>query len=206
MQDGQKKNAQEGVRYSLRGTTDGRTVAVVDEDILSNIDLTQWNKQTKKEVQAAAKEALKKFGNGIVVDGITRSVNKVSRNEYTGSKYSEKISGDTPRGIVSSTFHNFSFRNFSSNHLTKNTPIKLATATTMTLNHNGSSHTVYTTTTVYNPKAIAFIILALTLPHFIVARDFIVWIMTFRTFRIIKIKINSFDIFLFLPFLVVIII
>ena len=85
MQDGKKKNAQEGVRYSLRGTTDGRTVAVVDEDILSNIDLTQWNKQTKKEVQAAAKEALKKFGNGIVVDGITRSVNKVSRNEYTGS-------------------------------------------------------------------------------------------------------------------------
>lgn len=97
MQDGQKKNAQEGVRYSLRGTTDGRTVAVVDEDILSNIDLTQWNKQTKKEVQAAAKEALKKFGNGIVVDGITRSVNKVSRNEYTGSKYSEKISKTMPQ-------------------------------------------------------------------------------------------------------------
>ena len=97
MQDGQKKNAQEGVRYSLRGTTDGRTVAVVDEDILSNIDLTQWNKQTKKEVQAAAKEALKKFGNGIVVDGITRSVNKVSRNEYTGSKYSEKITKTMPQ-------------------------------------------------------------------------------------------------------------
>ena len=65
MQDGQKKNAQEGVRYSLRGTTDGRTVAVVYEDILSNIDLTQWNKQTKKEVQAAAKEALKKFAESV---------------------------------------------------------------------------------------------------------------------------------------------
>ena len=97
MQDGQKKNAQEGVRYSLRGTTDGQTVAVVDEDILSNIDLTQWDKQTKKEVKAAAKEALKKFSNGIVVDGITRSVNKVSRNEYTGSKYSEKISKTMPQ-------------------------------------------------------------------------------------------------------------
>ena len=97
LQDGQKKNAQEGVRYSLRGTTNGQTVAVVDEDILSNIDLTQWDKQTKKEVKAAAKEALKKFSNGIVVDGITRSVNKVSRNEYTGSKYSEKISKTMPQ-------------------------------------------------------------------------------------------------------------
>lgn len=102
LQDGQKNNAREGVRYSLRGTTDGRTVAVVDEDILSNIDLTQWNKQTKKKVQAAAKEALKKFSDGIVVDGIvvdgiTRNVNKVSRNEYTGSKYSEKISKTMPQ-------------------------------------------------------------------------------------------------------------
>ena len=85
------------MRYSLRGTTDGQTVAVVDEDILSNIDLTQWDKQTKKEVKAAAKEALKKFSNGIVVDGITRSINKVSRNEYTGSKYSEKISKTMPQ-------------------------------------------------------------------------------------------------------------
>ncbi len=95
--DGQKKNAREGERYSLRGTTDGQTVAVVDEDILSNIDLSQWDKQTKKKVQAAAKEALKKFSDGIVVDGITKNVNRVSRNEYTGSKYSEKISKTMPQ-------------------------------------------------------------------------------------------------------------
>ena len=97
LQDGQKKNAREGERYSLRGTTDGQTVAVVDEDILSNIDLSQWDKQTKKKVQAAAKEALKKFSDGIVVDGITKNVNRVSRNEYTGSKYSEKISKTMPQ-------------------------------------------------------------------------------------------------------------
>ena len=97
LHDGQKNNARVGERLSLRGTTDGQTVAVVDEDILSNIDLTQWNKQTKKKVQAAAKEALKKFSDGIVVDGITRNVNKVSRNEYTGSKYSEKISKTMPQ-------------------------------------------------------------------------------------------------------------
>lgn len=97
LQDGQKKNALEGVRYSLRGTTDGKTVAVVDEDILSNIDLTQWNNQTKKKVQAAAKEALKKFSDGIVVDGITRNVNRVSRREFAASDYSEMLSKKAPQ-------------------------------------------------------------------------------------------------------------
>lgn len=95
--DGQKKNAREGVRYSLRGTTDGQTVAVVDEDILSNIDLTQWNNQTKKKVQAAAKEALKKFSDGIVVDGVTRNVNRVSRREFAASDYSEMLSKKAPQ-------------------------------------------------------------------------------------------------------------
>lgn len=97
LQDGQKKNARGGVRYSLRGTTDGKTVAVVDEDILSNIDLTQWNNQTKKKVQAAAKEALKKFSDGIVVDGITRNVNRVSRREFAASDYSEMLSKKAPQ-------------------------------------------------------------------------------------------------------------
>ena len=100
LQDGQKKNAQEGERFSLRGTTDGQTVAVVDEDILSNIDLTQWNKQTKKKVQAAAKEALKKFSDGIVVDGITRNVNRVSRREFAASDYSEMLSKKAPQLFV----------------------------------------------------------------------------------------------------------
>lgn len=97
LQDGQKKDAREGVRYSLRGTTDGKTVAVVDEDILSNIDLTQWNNQTKKKVQAAAKEALKKFSDGIVVDGVTRNVNRVSRREFAASDYSEMLSKKAPQ-------------------------------------------------------------------------------------------------------------
>lgn len=100
LQDGQKNNAREGVRYSLRGTTDGKTVAVVDEDILGNIDLTQWNNQTKKKVQAAAKEALKKFSDGIVVDGITRNVNRVSRREFAASDYSEMLSKKAPQLFV----------------------------------------------------------------------------------------------------------
>ena len=100
LQDGQKNIARVGERFSLRGTTDGQTVAVVDEDILSNIDLTQWNKQTKKKVQAAAKEALKKFSDGIVVDGITRNVNRVSRREFAASDYSEMLSKKAPQLFV----------------------------------------------------------------------------------------------------------
>lgn len=96
LQDVKKNNAPEGVRYSLRETTGGNIVAVVDEDILSGIDLTQWNDTTKKAVKAAAREALKKFDGGIVVDGITRKVNKVTRKEYTGSNYSEKIAKKFP--------------------------------------------------------------------------------------------------------------
>ena len=61
LQDGQKKNAREGERYSLRATTDGRFVAVVGEDILSDIDLTQRNCSTKRAVKASTKEVLKTF-------------------------------------------------------------------------------------------------------------------------------------------------
>ena len=94
--EGQKNNAPEGVKFSREMTTDGRVVAVVDEDILSDIDLSQWNDNTKKKVKAAAKEALTKFNDGIVVDGITRKVNRTSRKEFTGSKYSEKIANTMP--------------------------------------------------------------------------------------------------------------
>ena len=94
--EGQKNNAQEGVKHSRELTTDGRVVAVVDGDILSDINLSQWNDDTKKKVKSAAKEALTKFNDGIVVDGITRKVNRTSRKEFTGSKYSEKIANIMP--------------------------------------------------------------------------------------------------------------
>ena len=84
------------IRYSREMTTDGRIVAVVDEDILSGIDLSQWNDDTKKKVKAAAKEALTKFNDGIAVLGITRKVNRISRKEFIGSKYSEKIANTMP--------------------------------------------------------------------------------------------------------------
>ena len=36
------------IRYSRELTTDGRVVAVVDEDILSNLDLDNWNQETER--------------------------------------------------------------------------------------------------------------------------------------------------------------
>lgn len=99
-QDGQKNNARGGERYSLRTTTDGKVVAVVDEDILSGINLAQWNDATKEAVKAAARKALKRFEDGIVVNGVTRKANKTTRREYTKSSYSEMLARKFPTRYV----------------------------------------------------------------------------------------------------------
>ncbi len=88
--------ASENTKYSLSETTDGKFVAVVDSDILSNIDTSSWDKTKKDTAKKAASEALKKFNDGIVVDGITRKVNRVSRREYTRSKYTENLYKKAP--------------------------------------------------------------------------------------------------------------
>ena len=79
------------IRYSRELTTDGRVVAVVDEDILSNLDLSNWNQETKEAAQKAATRALLKFKGGIAVDGITRKVNRISRKEFTRSEYTNEL-------------------------------------------------------------------------------------------------------------------
>ena len=89
--DGQKNNAPEGVKFSRELTTDGRIVAVVDEDILSNLDLSNWNQETKEAAQKAAAAALLKFQDGIAVEGITRKVNRISRKEFTRSEYTNEL-------------------------------------------------------------------------------------------------------------------
>ena len=90
--EGAKKAAPEGgVKYSIRQTEDGRAVAVVDDDILSHMDTTNWDKDKVKEAKSAAKKALEKFSDGIVVNGITRNVNRGSKREFTRSEYSEKL-------------------------------------------------------------------------------------------------------------------
>ena len=89
--EGQKNNAPEGMKFSRELTTDGRVVAVVDEDILSNLDLSNWNQETKEAAQKAAAAALLKFQDGIAVEGITRKVNRISRKEFTRSEYTNEL-------------------------------------------------------------------------------------------------------------------
>ncbi len=84
------------IRYSIRETTDGRKAAVVEDDILSNIDTSHWNRETRNAAKKAAVNALKRFREGIVVDGITRKVNKTSIREYTRSKSTEVLSKNQP--------------------------------------------------------------------------------------------------------------
>ena len=84
------------VNLSISETTDGRIAAVVDNDILKNIDTTSWDNTKKETAKKAASNALKQFSDGIVVDGITRKVNKISRQEYTRSKYTEKLYKKSP--------------------------------------------------------------------------------------------------------------
>ncbi len=93
-----KVSAAEGadVKNSINETTDGRFAAVVDNDILRNIDTTTWDKATKKAAQKAASAALKQFKDGIVVEGITHKVNKTSRDEYTRSNYTDQLYRESP--------------------------------------------------------------------------------------------------------------
>lgn len=100
LQDGQKNNTPGGVWYSVRNTINGDFVAVVDDDILSGINLDKWNSETKRQAQKAASDALKKFSNGIVVDGITRKVNRITRREYTKSDYSEQLAKRNPTAFA----------------------------------------------------------------------------------------------------------
>lgn len=83
-------------KLSISETTDGRIVAVVDSDILDNIDTTSWDDEKKDTAKKAASIALKQFNNGIVVDGITRKVNRTSRKEYTRSNYTESLYKKAP--------------------------------------------------------------------------------------------------------------
>ena len=88
------------VKYSLSETTDGRSVAVVDDDILSGIYTGTWDKTTADKAKKAAKTALLRFKDGITVKGITAKVNKTSRDEYARSDYSEALRNHDPEAYA----------------------------------------------------------------------------------------------------------
>ena len=95
---GEKITAENGsnAKYHISETEDGRIAAVIDNDILTDIDTTNWDNTKKEAAKKAASDALKQFSDGIVVDGITRKVNKISRREYTRSNYTEKLYNKSP--------------------------------------------------------------------------------------------------------------
>ena len=95
-----KNTADSGVKYSIGETMDGRFAAIVDNDILSNIDTSSWDKASKKKVQKAASEELKKFSDGFTINGIEFIGNQDSRKEYTRSNYSEALAHHEPNAYL----------------------------------------------------------------------------------------------------------
>lgn len=92
--------AQGDTKYYISKTTDGRSVAVVNNDILSSIDTSQWDKETKKSAQKAANEALKAFSDGFDINGIEYVGNKKNRDEYTRSDYSEALANNNTEAYL----------------------------------------------------------------------------------------------------------
>lgn len=87
---------EDGTRYSIGETDDGRVVAVVDSDILSSIDTNTWDNAKKAQAKAAAKTALLAFEDGIQVNGIHYKVNRASRREYTRSEATKRLARRMP--------------------------------------------------------------------------------------------------------------
>lgn len=81
---GVKRLLGDKLEYSVSYTTDNRPVAVIDEDILVGVDEADIVKTVKRELG-------RRFSDGIWVSGRNIAVNRTSRLEYTGSKYSNKL-------------------------------------------------------------------------------------------------------------------
>ena len=80
----------------LQETTDGRLVAVINTDILDGIDTSTWNRETEEAVKKAASQELKKFEQGIIVNGLTVTINKTSRREFTRSNITKNLLKKSP--------------------------------------------------------------------------------------------------------------
>ena len=72
------------MKYSIAYTTDNKPVAVIDEDILDGVPKSQWVQTVKDTISD-------KFSDGIPISGRLIKVNKITRSEYTNSKYSKYL-------------------------------------------------------------------------------------------------------------------
>lgn len=88
MSNSKKLQNGDGVKYSVKHTTDNRPVAVVDEDILKGVPKSEWVK--------TAKEKIKKFRPGIQIDDKFISVNSKTSKEYTNSGYTQSLKKKDP--------------------------------------------------------------------------------------------------------------
>lgn len=72
------------VKHSIRYTKDNKPVVVVEENILEGVPRSEWVKTVKQTIS-------EKFSGGIPVSGRLVKVNRISKNEYINSKYSQGI-------------------------------------------------------------------------------------------------------------------
>ena len=72
------------VRYSIEYTTDNKPVAVIEDDILSDVPKAEWIKTVKRTIS-------EKFSGGIPISGRLIKVNSITRSEFTNSKYSKYL-------------------------------------------------------------------------------------------------------------------
>ena len=70
------------IKYSIGYTTDNNPVVVINDDILKGVKKSDWVKTVKNTISD-------KFSNGIPIKGRFIKVNRITRNEYTNSKYSK---------------------------------------------------------------------------------------------------------------------
>lgn len=75
-------NTKNDEKYSIGYTTDNNPVVVINDDILKGVKKSDWIKTVKNTISD-------KFSNGIPIKGRFIKVNRITRNEYTNSKYSK---------------------------------------------------------------------------------------------------------------------
>ena len=85
-----------GTANSIAETDDGRAVVVVDNDILSSLNIGTWSNAVKEQAKAEAKKAMLAFKDGVRVNGIHYIVNQKSRREFTRSQYTETAYRNSP--------------------------------------------------------------------------------------------------------------
>ncbi len=76
--------AKGGASYYVGYTTDNKPVAVINDDILAGVPKSQWVKTVKNTIS-------NKFSDGIPIKGRLIKVNRISKMEYTNSKYSKYL-------------------------------------------------------------------------------------------------------------------